>query len=87
MKNGKVHDEMLALLASPAAPAGEQGPYLLLADGKSRLRVLDLRDPRRPVEVASYTACDGAYEVVSANGVIYVMQPRGGLWLLRLTPP
>lgn len=62
-----------------------QWPYLLVADGDGGLRVLDMRDPLHLIEVANYQSCDGAYGVVSANGLIYIMQPLGGLWVLRLT--
>lgn len=69
-----------------ASDLAVQWPYLLVADGDRGLRVLDIRDPLHLVEVASHQSCDGAYQVVSANGAIYVMQPLGGLWLLRLMP-
>lgn len=62
-----------------------QWPYLLVAAGDGGLQVLDMTDPAHLVEVASHQSCDGAYGVVSANGLLYVMQPLGGLWVLRLT--
>lgn len=64
-----------------------QWPYLLVADGASGLRVLDLTNVTQLVEVASYVSCDGASQVASANGVVYVTQPLGGLWLFTLTTP
>ena len=64
-----------------------QWPYLLVADGAGGLRVLELTNPTHLVEVASYVSCDGVSQVASANGVVYVTQPLGGLWLFRLTTP
>ena len=64
-----------------------QWPYLLVAAGAGGLQVLDIRDPLHLVGVARHQSCDGAYQVVSANGLLYVMQPLGGLWVLRLTGP
>lgn len=64
-----------------------QWPYLLVADSIGGLRVLDLTTVTQLVEVASYVSCDGASQVASANGLFYVTQPLGGLWLFTLTPP
>lgn len=62
-----------------------QWPYLLLADGEGGLRVLNLSVPTRPTEVASYATGDCAYQVLSAAGVIYVVQPLGGIYMFSLT--
>ena len=64
-----------------------QWPYLLLADGDGGLRVFDMTQPPHLTAVAHYATADCIYQVVSANGLIYVAQPLAGFTILRLTPP
>lgn len=64
-----------------------QWPYLLLADGDGGLWVFDMTQPPHLTAVAHYATADCIYQVVSANGLIYVAQPLAGLTILRLTPP
>jgi hypothetical protein len=47
--------------------------------------VLDITDPAQPVVVATYVTPDCARQVVSANGLIYVADRLGGLYILALT--
>ena len=64
-----------------------QWPYLLLADGDGGLRVFDMTQPPHLTTMAHYATADCIYQVVSANGLIYVAQPLAGFTILRLTPP
>jgi hypothetical protein len=61
------------------------GNYALLAAGGAGLQVLDITEPAQPVVVATYVTPDCAHQVVSANGLIYVADRLGGLYILALT--
>lgn len=61
------------------------GNYALIAAGGAGLQVLDISHPAQPVVVATYVTPDCARQVVSANGLIYVADRLGGLYIFALT--
>lgn len=76
-----VHHHATAGVAYSVTIAGD---YALLAAGKAGLQVLDISNPAQPVTVATYVTPDCARQVVSANGLIYVTDRFGGLYIFTL---
>lgn len=59
--------------------------YALIAAGDAGLQVLDIADPAQAGVVAAFATPACARQVVSANGLIYVMDALGGLYILQLS--
>jgi hypothetical protein len=61
------------------------GRYAYLADGSRGIRILDISDPRDPVEVGFYERVGTAVSVALEGPYIFVAGQEGGLWILRFT--
>lgn len=60
------------------------GNYAFIAADSAGLQALDITNPAQPVTFVTYVTPDCARQVVSANGLIYVADQFGGLYIFAL---
>jgi hypothetical protein len=67
--------------------ASVQGNRLYVAAGEQGVRVIDVSDPTRPVEIGSFDTPGRAVDILVDGANIYVADEVGGVHVLRLSAP